>query len=73
MVEPTDLLLRRVRNAEIKLDQTVQRLSETLDRLYLLERDMASLVDHRVRHEARIAEIHDRLDKIQRRLEISDE
>ena len=70
--EPENLTLRRVRELSDKLIRTNQKLEEMTWRVLSLERDLLSCMDHRLRQEIQIADIHAMLERIQRRLEISD-
>ena len=72
MVEPDSLTLRQLRALSDQLKKANHRLDEVNARLLALEQEMLIAQQHRLRHEMKFAEVDDMIDRIQRRLEITD-
>jgi hypothetical protein len=67
-----DLLMVRLRRMDAQLRKLAEDVRDIGARLILIEGDVANGSVHRVRHEGSLAEIHVRLDRVERQLELSD-
>ena len=70
--EPVNLTLRQLRQLSDLLIRANQKLEELTSRVLSLEQEMLISQQHRLRHEIQLGEFHAMVEKIQRRLEISD-
>lgn len=67
-----DLLMLRLRRMDARLRDVAEQVRDVGARLILIEGDVANGSAHRVRHEGNLAEIHVKLDRVERQLELRD-
>ena len=72
MAEPDSLILRQLQTLSDQLARTNQKLDDPAARQMMLEQEMQAPKRHRLWHETQFAEVQDMIDRIQRRLEITD-